>query len=102
MARIYITEEQFKTICNIIKEDEYAQNYTVGTFGSEQEARSFLSYIREKYGFSEYDSYVNGTSVIVSVEKSTTDDSYFYELIDSMKQEAENLSKYRMVAESTK
>ena len=99
--RIYLTECQFKQLCKIIKEEEYAQNYTVETFSTEQEANDFLNYLRNKYGFSNYDSWVEGTSVVVSIEKSTTDDAYFYDLIDCMKKEADALSR-RMVAEAEK
>lgn len=96
--KIIINEEQAKKIVNIIAEELYAEAVNVGTFNTVQEAESFLAYIRQKYGFSKYDSYIKGTSVIVDIEKSSTGDSYFYDMVDAMKRERDT---YRMVGEST-
>ena len=99
--RITITEEQFKKLCETISEEGYASHVTLGTFSTPQEANAFLERIRNKYGFSQFNSWVKGTSVIVEIQKSVTDDSYFYEFMDAMKKEQEALKNgsSRMVAE---
>ena len=86
----------------MIREEEYAANINVGTFSSREEAQSFLSYLRQKYGLSEHDSYINGASVIVTIEKSNTDDSYFYDLVNAIKQERNNHNAYKQVNENMK
>lgn len=98
MAKIILTEEQFKNYVKMLCEEEYAVNIPIRTFSSEDEAKQFLSYIRQKYGFSQHDSYINGTTVFASVEKDPTDDSYFYDMVNSMKGEAEG-GGWKVVAE---
>ena len=87
----------------MIKEEQYTTSINVGTFSTRQEAEAQLDYLRKKYGFSEENSYVNGTTVTVEIEKSVTDDSYYYEMVDALKKEKQNLmNKYKMVSESRK
>ena len=96
--KIIITEKQAKEIANIIAEELYAEVVNVGTFDTAQEAESFLAYIRQKYGFSKYDSYIKGTSVIVTIEKSQMDDSYYHDMIKALKGESAN--RYKRIIES--
>ena len=84
-----------------LKEEQYASNVNVGTFRTKEQAQSFLEYLREKYGFSIYNSYINGTTVVVTIEKNVMDDSYFYELMDAMKKEKEHIAQgYKLISES--
>lgn len=99
MAKIILTEEQFKQYVKMLYEEEYAMNIPVRTFSNEDEAKQFLSYLRKKYGFSQHDSYLNGTTVVVSVEKSTTDDSYFHDIVNAIRAEGGN-GEYRRVSEA--
>jgi len=86
-----------------LKEEQYSSNINVGTFRTKEQAQSYLQYLRKKYGFSEYNSYVNGTTVVVTLEKSVMDDSYYYDMINAIKQEKQRLSNYyyKQVSEST-
>lgn len=103
MRNIYLTEAQFKKICRLIKEEEYTENVVVGTFPTPDEARRVVSYLKEKYGFSDYDCYVDGNNVVASIEKSTTDDDYLYELKDSLMRDAAKFKEqYKNVSESRK
>lgn len=87
----------------MIKEEQYASNINAGTFRTKEEAQAYLAYIRQKYGFSEEDSFINGTSVVVTIEKSVTDDSYYYDMVDAIKGEKSNrVNQYKMVSESRK
>lgn len=87
----------------MIKEEQYASNINAGTFRTKEEAQAYLAYIRQKYGFSEENSFINGTSVIVTIEKSVTDDSYYYDMVDAIKGEKANrVNQYKMVSESRK
>lgn len=84
-----------------LKEEEYSSNINAGTFKTKEQAQSFLEYLREKYGFSIYNSYINGTTVVVTIEKSVTNDSYFYELMDAIKKEREQITQgYKQISES--
>ena len=84
----------------VIKEEQYSTNFNAGTFRTKEEALSQLQYLRQKYGFDESNSFVNGTTVVVEIEKSVTDDNYYYDMINAMKKEKSDcLSRYR-VAES--
>ena len=85
----------------MIKEEQYTTSINVGTFRTRQEAEAQLDYLRKKYGFSEENSYVNGTTVTVEIEKSVTDDSYYYEMVDALKREKQNImNRYKMVSEN--
>lgn len=84
----------------MIKEEQHTTSINVGTFRTRQEAEAQLDYLRKKYGFSEENSYVNGTTVTVEIEKSVTDDSYYYEMVDALKKEKQNImNRYKMVSE---
>lgn len=87
----------------MIKEEQYASNINAGTFRTKEEAQAYLAYIRQKYGFDETNSFINGTSVVVTIEKSVTDDSYYYDMVDAIKGEKANrVNQYKMVSESRK
>jgi hypothetical protein len=85
-----------------INEEEYAAQINAGTFRTKEEAERFLEYLRNKYNLSEYDSYINGTTVVVSLEKDMSDYSYFYDMVDAIKNERpENMYRqYGKVSES--
>lgn len=86
---------------NILNEEEYATNLTVGIFRDRDSAINFLEYLRQKYGFNENNSYINGNSVVVTIEKSQIDDSYFYELLDAIKKERQQqIDQYKLISES--
>ena len=102
-----ITEKQLRKIISesILNEEEYATNLTVGTFRDKSGAVRFLQYIRKKYGFTENNSYINGNSVIVTIEKDRMDDSYYHDMIEALKSERVNAverQKNNFVAESKK
>ena len=84
-----------------LKEEQYSSNINVATFRTREQAESYLEYLRRKYGFSEYNSYINGTTVVVTIEKNIMDDSYYYDMINAIKQEREKqLIQYRQISES--
>jgi hypothetical protein len=85
-----------------INEEEYPAQINAGTFRTKEEAQRFLEYLRNKYNLSEYDSYINGTTVVVSLEKDMSDYSYFYDMVDAIKNERpENMYRqYGKVSES--
>lgn len=88
---------------NNVNEEEYSASIIAGKFQTRHEAEAFLARIRQKYGFSEYDSYINGTSVIVDIEKSSTDDSYFHDMVNMIRNEKQgNNNMYKMVNENKK
>ena len=47
-----------------LTEEEYASNINVGTFRTNDEAVRFLNYLRQKYGFTDNNSYINNNNVI--------------------------------------
>ena len=101
MAKIILNESQFKGYLKKLHEEEYASEINVGDFNTPDEANAFLAMIRQKYGFSDFDSWVRVNSVFVMVEKDNTDDSYFYDIIDSVRNDAK-ASAYRQVCENKK
>lgn len=103
MRSIYLTESQFKKICHLIKEEEYSENVVVGSYPTADEAKRVADFLKQKYGFSDYDCFIEGTKVVVSIEKSTTDDNYFYELKDEVMRDAAKIkNQYKNIAESRK
>ena len=84
-----------------LKEEQYTSSINAGTFRTKEQAQSYLEYLRNKYGFSKYNSFINGTTVVVTIEKSVTDDSYFYELVDAIKKERQQqIDQYKLISES--
>lgn len=79
----------------MIREEGQATTKKVYSASDPVEAIAALQDIREKYGFSKYDSWVEGCDVFVSIEKNSTDDFEFYDMGD-------NVDNYdnKMVAES--
>lgn len=97
--RIIINEQQAKKLVKFIAEELQTGVVNAGTFRTPQEAESFLAYIRQKYGFSKYDSYTVGTKVIILVTKDKIDDNYFYDMIDMVRADART-GRYEQVCES--
>lgn len=64
-----------------------------------QEARAVLNDVRKKFGFGPYDSYVEGNDVYVEVSKDPTNDSFLYDMLNSLNDYQKN---YKMVAEQKK
>lgn len=60
----------------MIREEEYNIIRKVYSARNPQEAQSALMDIRNRYGFTEHDSWVRGNDVFVSIEKDNTNDSY--------------------------
>ena len=60
----------------MIREEEYNIIRKVYSARSPQEAQSALMDIRDRYGFTEHDSWVKGNDVFVSIERDNTNDSY--------------------------
>ena len=103
MRNIYLTEAQFKKMCHLINEEEYTENVVVGTFPTADEAQRLVEFLKQKYGFSNYDCYVDGTNAVEKKKKSTTDDSYFYDLKNEIMQDAAKFKQqYKNIAESRK
>ena len=81
-----------------LTEEEYASNINVGTFRTNDEAVRFLNYLRQKYGFTDNNSYINNNNVIVTIEKSQMDDSYYHDMVNALRGESAN--RYKRIAES--
>lgn len=74
----------------MIKEEEYNVVKKVYSAKSPQEAMSVLMDVRARYGFSEYDSWVDGTDVFVSIEKDNTNDGYLSDVDNAVSGYAAN------------
>ena len=68
----------------MIREEGQATTKKVYSAGSPAEALAALQDIRNRYGFSKYDSWVEGNDVYVSIEKNSVDDFEFYDMSDNV------------------
>lgn len=94
----YFTEEELKNYYKkVIEEGEYATELTVGEYSTPQDANAVLNAVRKQYGFGRYDSWVDGTTVKVVIEKDRYDSDYFYDMMNDLKSYS---AQYKQVDES--
>ena len=82
-----------------LNEEEQSVIRKIYSGANPQEAQAVLNDVRAKFGFGPYDSYVEGNDVYVEVSKDPTNDSFFYDMLNSLNDYQKN---YKMVAEQKK
>ena len=94
MRKIYLTERQYKDYVKMLCEEEYNVVKKVGPFTSQEEAVAKLNQLRQEYGFSKYDSKIEGNYIVLSIEKNNLDDDYVGSILTNIDRQ------YGKVAES--
>lgn len=103
MRKIYLTEAQFKQYLKLLKEEEYSSDYSFGPYSTPEEVQAILALLRNKFGFTQNDSWIEGNYIKVMITKNNIDDSYYYEMLQAVEDFDKQLQQqHRMVSESCK
>ena len=95
----YELDSMLKSNRKRLNEEEQSVIRKVYSGADPQEAQAVLNDVRKKFGFGPYDSYVEGNDVYVEVSKDPTNDSFLYDMLNSLNDYQKN---YKMVAEQKK
>lgn len=82
-----------------LNEEEQSVIRKIYSGADPQEAQAVLNDVRKKFGFGPYDSYVEDNDVYVEVSKDPANDSFLYDMLNSLSDYQKN---YKMVAEQKK